>query len=254
MTRLLEKARKRRITPVVLTKNDISKACAHLASSSYPSTIRTFMNQSGMIDEGWENWEIPPMSDSRSKLLTLYSDEILVPFGGAISDELISICCVHFLSDDILSDLVDEPKSGAPTTALLLGSEVLDDYFLGKLVLQTILNVLKDKFTTYQVCSTDLLKSGSSEQQDHTRKFLKFIDDVYRSQQQSDNESPCYWGKSVIDDVNVLLKLVTCEGGEDVADLIQKFKCGMVISLEERSCLLELKKKVLDMIVNLDDG
>jgi len=212
------------------------------------------MDQSGMIDEGWENWEIPPMSDSRSKLLTLYSEELVIPFGGAISDELISICCIHFLPEKVLNDLVDESKSGAPTTALLLGSEVLDDYFLRKLVLQALLNVLKDKFTTYQVCSTDLLKSGSSEQQDHTRKFLKFIDDVYRSQQQSDNESPCYWGKNVIDDVNVLSKLVTCEGGEDVADLIQKFKCGMVISLEERSCLRELKKKVLDMIVNLDDG
>ena len=80
------------ITPVVLTKKDISKACTQLASSSYPDTIRTFMNQSGMIDEGWECWGIPPMNDSRSNLLALYSDEILVPFRGAISDELISIC------------------------------------------------------------------------------------------------------------------------------------------------------------------
>jgi hypothetical protein len=212
------------------------------------------MNQSGMIDEGWECWEIPQMNDSRSKLLALYSEELVIPFGGTIPDELISICCVHLLSEEVLCDLVDEPiKGGGPTTALLLGSEVLEDYFLGKIVLQAILNVLKEKFTTYQVCSTDLLNSGSSEQQDHTRKFLKFIDDVYSSQQQSDNKAPCYWGKNAIDDVNALLKLVTCEGGEDVADLIQKFKYGMIISLEERKCLIELKKKVLDMIVNLDD-
>jgi hypothetical protein len=165
---------------------------------------------------------------------------------------LISICCVHFLSDEVLNDLFDEPKESGPTTALILGSEVLDDYFLGKLVLQVVLSVLKERLTTYQVCSTDLL--NGNKQQDHSRKFINLLDGLYRSQHQSDDEAPCCWGKSVLVDANVLSKLVICEGGEDVADIIQKFKCGMVISLEERTCLLELKNKVLDMIVKLDDG
>ena len=51
--------------------------------------------------------------------------------------------------------------------------------------------------------------------------------------------------------MSVLSKMTPHEE-EYSTDLMQKFKYGMVISLEERTCLLEMKKKVLDMTVELD--
>jgi hypothetical protein len=61
------------------------------------------------------------------------------------------------------------------------------------------------------------------------------------------------WGESGIGDAIVLSKLKPYTDG-GLTDLVQKFSCGMVISLEERACLLELKKKALEIIDHLIFG
>lgn len=49
---------------------------------------------------------------------------------------------------------------------LLLGKEVLDDYFLAKLVLRAILDVGKEKLRTYKASSASLLDCKGDEQID----------------------------------------------------------------------------------------
>jgi hypothetical protein len=52
-------------------------------------------------------------------------------------------------------------------------------------------------------------------------------------------------------DANVLSKLsLFPHGGE----WVQKFMHGMIISLEERACLLELKTNALERIMRLDEA
>jgi len=241
------------VTPAVLTKSDISDACKKLASSSYPDTVRKFMDQTGMLDEGWEYWQMPKIEDSTSRreLLTSFSEELIIPFGASLSEELITICCLHFLPDDAINDLLDESNTSNGTNkshpSLLLGSEVLEDYFLGKLVLQTILNALKEKFNAYEVSSASLL--AGCKQNDLTRSFLNILGGLYNG---SESKIDAFsWGKSEVGDATVLLKLASLQEGR-YSDLLHKFRCGVVISLEERACLLELKKKTLDMFVQLD--
>ena len=87
------------ITPAVLTKSELSNACKQLANSSYPSTICKFMDESGMSDAGWEHWEVSPFEESSpaAKQLTMSPEELIISFGDSISDELITLCCLHFL-------------------------------------------------------------------------------------------------------------------------------------------------------------
>ena len=243
------------ITPAVLTKKAISIACKQLAKSSFPSTLRRFMDESGMLDEGWECWEMPALEEESScrwNLLSSYSDEFLITFGGSISDELITICCLHLLPEDAINDLLDESKKEGGSCesrqqSLLLGQEVLNDFYLGKLVLQAMNNAIKEKMNAYKVSSSDLL--ANCKQHEQVPRFLECLRGLYCSESQS--ESPFCWGESCEKDLSVLSKMTPHEE-EYSTDLMQKFKYGMVISLEERTCLLEMKKKVLDMTVELD--
>ena len=71
----------------------------------------------------------------------------IIPFGGSPSDELITICFLHFLPDDAINDLLDG-SSAASGISLLLGNEVLDDFFLDNLLLQVVVNIVKEKLAT----------------------------------------------------------------------------------------------------------
>lgn len=257
------------ITPAVLTKKQVSNACKELVESSYPDKLNQLMEQTGMLDEGWESWKMPTLDDMRENLLLSYSDEIIIPFGvGQLSDELITICCVHFLPDEAITDLIgddDTTEAGEDQQqqSLLLGSEVLEDFYLGKLVLQAILNALKEKLSTYKVSSSDL-----DEECKRSEKLCSLSSRLLYLYHKSDDPFSFCYGKDGKQDVAVLTKLPSLARGNDlfpevvsnslpgVANTIQKFRCGMIISLEERACLLELKTKVIGKLelIDLDGG
>ena len=250
-TTLLENA-----TPAVLSKGELCRSCEVLANSSYPLELRVLMDESGLSDEGWEHWHMPTSEEMRSRgdSLTSFSDEIVVPFDGTLSDELISVCCLHFLPQDAIDELLGEESTidddggdkNRPRN-LLFGHEALEDYFLGKLVLRAIVNALDLKLNSYKVSSSDILLGFVQHEQ--ARQFLDLLGGLYLSGYQSGMSF--IWGESGIGDAIVLSKLKpSTDGG--LTDLVQKFSCGMVISLEERACLLELKKKALEIIDHLD--
>lgn len=64
------------------------------------------MEESGLLDEGWECWQMPPPEASTS-----LSDEYVGSFPAKVSDELITICCLHFLPRDVIDDLIDGSQS-----------------------------------------------------------------------------------------------------------------------------------------------
>jgi len=251
-TTILENA-----TPAVLSKKELCRCCELLANSSYPLELRGFMDESGLSDEGWESWHMPSSEEMRSRgdsLLTSFSDEIVVPFDGTLSDELISVCCLHFLPQNAIDELlgeestIDDDRGGGKNRPrnLMFGNEALEDYFLGKLVLRAIVNALDLKLNSYKVSSSDILSGFVQHEQ--ARKFLDLLGGLYLAGYQKGVSF--IWGESGIGDAIVLLKLKPSNDGR-LTDLVQKFSCGMVISLEERACLLELKKKVFEMVDHL---
>jgi len=226
------------ITPAVLSKVEICHSCEQVLTSSYPDELRRFMDESGLLEEGWECWQMPPPEASR-ELLTSLPDEYVVSFPAKVSDELITICCLHFLPRDVIDDLIDRSQ----TQNFILGSDALDDYFLGKMVLKSIINVVNNKLTSY------ISSSEVSQGHDHDKRCLDFVGGLYLSEYRS-GDSFC-WGENGLMDANVLSKLsLFPHGGE----WVQKFMHGMIISLEERACLLELKNNALEMIMRLDEA
>lgn len=239
-------------TPAMLTKKEISCACKKLATSSYPNTLRGFMDHSGMLDEGWEHWQMPILDESspRWESLALFSDEFIVPFGEPLSDELITICCLHFLPDDAIKEILDESGESGKNQrqSLLLGNEVLEDYFLGNLVLHSIISCLKEKLNTYKVYSGSVL--ARYKHHDRIHQFLEILGSLYHSE--SRNGDAFCWGESETEDARVLMEIMpSCRGR--FSNLIEKFRYGMVISLEERTCLSELKKNMLKVLAQLND-
>jgi hypothetical protein len=243
-------------TPAVLSKGELCRCCELLANSSYPLELRRLMDESGLSDEGWEHWRMPTSEETRSRgdSLTSFSDEIVVPFDGTLSDELTSVCCLHFLPQDAIDELLgeestidDDKGDKSRPRNLLVGNEALEDYFLGKLVLRAIVNALDLKLNSYKVSSSDIHLGFVQHQQ--ARQFLDLLGGLYLPGYR--NGMSFIWGESGIGDAIVLSKLKPSNDGR-LADLVQKFSCGMVVSLEERACLLELKKKALEMIDHLD--
>ena len=242
-------------TPAVLTKEQLSDACKQVAKSTYPNTLELAMERSGMLDEGWESWRMPKLDDGsksmRWELIKAFSEELIIPFRAALSDEMISICCLHFLPEDALNELAEEGSDGdGQSQSLLLGSEVLEDYFLDKLVLRAIATALDMKAGTYQVNSGRLLKQHTDKEK--TRQCLDSLRTIYWSEKSFGPHigTTFDWGRNAITDAPVLSKLEAVEAG--TADLLQKFKYGMVISLEERACLSEFRKQIMDKMDALD--
>jgi hypothetical protein len=216
------------------------------------------MDESGLSDEGWEHWEMPTSEEIRSRndLLTSISDEFVVPFPGTTpSNELITVCCLHFLPGDAIDELLEESTTdhgrsdgSQQPRNLLFGNEALEDHFLGKLVLQAIANALDDKLNMYKVSSSDFLL-GCSGQHDQARQFLDLLGGFYLSDYRSG--MTFRWGESGIEDASVLSKMKPFRDGK-LADLVQKFSYGMVVSLEERACLLDFKRYALEITWQLD--
>ncbi len=220
-------------TPAVLTKSEVCQSCEELCQSSYVTELRNLMEQSGMLEEGWEFWDLPKPSSvgTRSDALKNLPDELLVSFGTSLTDELITMCCLNFLPGETLDELLQDEHS------ILLNTEVLEDFFLGKLVLQAIINTVKAKLKSYRV------QIDCSKEDDTVP--LQTLTEVYESE---DSSTIC-WGDNEESDARALSKLTSSNARNRPG--VDKFMYGLTVSLEERACLIELRKKACDMIVQM---
>jgi hypothetical protein len=229
------------ITSAVLTKSEICEACEELSQSTYIIELRNLMERSGMLEEGWEYWDLPSLSNrddgARCNALNNLPDELLVSLNASLTDELITICCLNFLPDDTLNELLKDEQT------ILLDTEVLEDFFLGKLVLQAIINAVKMKLNSYkvQVTYSDLKEDAN------VTALLQLLTKVFEHES-LDSSSIC-WGENEVSDARALSKLTSSNSSNHSG--IDKFMYGLVVSLEERACLIELRKRACDMIVQM---
>jgi hypothetical protein len=223
------------ITSAVLTKSELCEACEEISKSTYTHELRNLMERSGLLEEGWEYWDLPSLSNwvgARGNALKNLPDEILVSLDASLADELITICCLNFLPDFTLDELLNDEQT------VLLNTEVLEDFFLGKLVLQAIINAVKTKLTSYKVQIN--LKEDADDS-----ALLRVLKKVF----ENDECSSICWGENEVSDAKALLKLTSSNSRNQSG--IDKFIYGLVVSLEERACLMELRKKTYEMIVQI---
>lgn len=254
------------LTPAMLTKQDISQNCKAVSLSSYSTSVRQTMEDTGLVDEGWEYWDLPLLDNgtnkidelvqsgscgsSRQKALDTLPNEVIVPIEKPLSNEVITICALTFLPDEAIDELLGDSSGNIGNqqqTSILLTEEVLDDYFLGKLVLHSIIQVVDEKLKKYRVCFNDGETMGSRRNtKGALDAFLHFV-------------QAFSWGESEVKDFNLLSKLVASNStaskdDSSPRDIIHKFMCGMTVSLEERACLMQLKRDALEKLLQLDDS
>jgi hypothetical protein len=195
------------------------------------------MERSGMLDEGWQYWDLPTMSsngnDPRAKAMDNLPSELIVSSERSLTDELITICCLNFLPDDTLNELLEDEDT------VLLNDEVLEDFFLGKLVLQAIINAVKLKLKSYEVVVDCSGLTGED-----TFPILPALREAYSSR----SASLC-WGKNEIADARALSKLIASNSQHLPG--VDKFLYGLIVSLEERASLIQLRKRACDLIVQI---
>ena len=97
---------------------------------------------------------------------------------------------------------------------------------------------MKEKLTTYQVSSMHLLEKCPQKEQ--ANKFPDLLRHFYKAEDESQTSTPFCWGKSGSVDAKILSKIMPSD------TFLQRFKYGMIISLEEQACLLELQKRALE--------
>mmetsp|Transcript_27270 Transcript_27270/g.39946 ORF Transcript_27270/g.39946 Transcript_27270/m.39946 type:complete len:648 (-) Transcript_27270:729-2672(-) len=169
------------ITPASLSKSEIIKACRDVASSDYPQIVREQMenrrrsrrrhkvhcqNDDDDYDEEDMPWEIPPPSilDDRNDLLNslVPGNDILLSnqpdqqeYNVLNNEELITTCVFQFLPIDVYNEYYSS-NSGISAAlddnyneSCMLDIQLLEDYFLGKLVTKSILKVIKQAWMLY---------------------------------------------------------------------------------------------------------
>ena len=127
------------ITPAVLSKLEVVTACQGVIESSFPAEVRSYM-ESSQTHRNEESWDLEV--DVSARDLSFLPDDFIVSCSYPLSAELITLCCTLFLPLDIYSEFM---ASGAA----LLERNMLDDYFLGKLVCKAIYDAVVAKVLTY---------------------------------------------------------------------------------------------------------
>ena len=204
------------IAPATLSAALVLSACRSVMGSSFPSDLKQAMEQNEFEDETWDL-----SAETGRDVLShgLISSDILVAADhvAVLSDELVTLCCLPFLPDEVYADWSDEP--------CLWGAEVLEDYYLGKLALRALMKAIGTKLGEY----TDIDASACG--------LLKV-----------DNE------KDNCDKDRALLTHLLDEPTDPVGyKKRSKAISALTIRLEEKHCLDLLKKEVIDTLKSLDD-
>ena len=132
------------VSPAILSKLEVASACQGVIESSFPAELRSHMTSSQALRND-ENWELE--LDVSNRDVAFLPDNFVVSCLCPLSEELISLCCTLFLPPDAYSELM------ASGTALL-ERDVLDDYYLGKLVCKAIYDAVVTKLSTYSPIKT----------------------------------------------------------------------------------------------------
>lgn len=196
-------------TPAVLSKEDLIEGCRSVVKSNYPKELKKAMEEN---DIGGETWELKFYSE-KERNLTCLPDQYLITAStscNCLSDEIVTLCCIHLLPDYVYDEIFgEEPK--------LLDQGVLEDYFLGKLVVMSILTAIKKRLAAYKSIKCDF--PGVEEE-------------------------------NMIDDKAILKALLRLNEHNSRST---RAMYGLTVRLEEKKGLEELRNEVVAVIACLDD-
>ena len=194
------------ITPAMISKRALVDACESVKKSSYPKDLVATMEQYNIEGDTFE------LDDAKGRNLLFLSDQFLITpsaTGNYLSDEIVTLCCTQLLPNEVYYEIFGaEPKQ-------LLGQEVLEDYYLGKLVLMAILTAYKNTLKKFRPLSG---VPGVSVEE--------------------------------TDDKAILQQLLSIEK-HDNSTLRAMY--GITIRLEEKKGLEELRNEVITLISSLDE-
>jgi len=263
------------LTPVILSKIDVIKACSLVSSSSYPDKLKqkviSSSFQKNRCDEHQkmcndddeedidEVWDLPINIQCREKdICNIISDELLLHYEGGgkdrlqdvdiLSDELITLCCIQFLPDDAYAELKEDfvnSEGNHEQSLCLLTKDILQDYFLGKLVLKSILYAIDQKLDEYNPIDNNLMDGQENSDESITKKVGK------RGSRSNSHDNIAIMNRRSMDSV-LLCELL--ENNSNDYDIIRQHAIyGLTIRIEEQSILLLLRRLVLDIFHSLDD-
>lgn len=199
------------ITPATLSAASVLSACRSVKGSSFPTDLKRAMEQNDFEDE---TWDVTAGRDRDVLCHGLISNDILITTdnGPMLSDDLVTLCCLPFLPDEVYAEWSEEP--------CLWSADVLDDYFLGKLALRSLMKAIGAKFGEYT--AVDALSCGLGE------------------------------GVAEMDEEKLLSRLLEATDAVDDAKRSRAVH-ALTVRLEEKHCINLLKKEIIDTLKGLDD-
>ena len=186
------------LSPALIQKQKVLETCWQVIESDIPSNLAARMQD--MEDEVWT------VKVDRTRTADFLSADLIVDgTAETLTDEIVTAAVVAFLPSCAYREAAQA----------LIGTEILDDFFLGHLVCTSLLRVIQAKLETY---------------------------------------TPIAWQGQVYQDDAVLLRqcLQSNSDSENHVNLHQlRLQYGLTIRLEEKTCLQALRKSVVEILAKL---
>lgn len=229
------------LTPGSLSRDMVIRECHSIACSSYPKDLRQSLEKqqqeqrsiSGDEEDFDEVWSLPDSDvvDQRNKAITdkIIPIELMTDSKDSIlSDELITLCCIQFLPADAFEELTGfGAETNVDVTSIpFLTRDILEDYYLGKLVLRAIIFSVRKRLQEYK--HIDL------------KSFIEEGNKQYMKIKNQDGQV-----------LNYLLHEHKVND-ENVSQGILKAMFGLSVRIEEKQCLLALLETCEDLASYLE--
>ena len=234
------------ITPAVLSRQSIIDACVHIASSGLPQELEDKMDSIPELD--FDVWDMPSTGelDARNQnvIQKQFSDALIINNSDSrlLSEEIITLCCAQFLPDEAYDEICESSEGHSEgknvKTLALLSPDILEDFFLGSLVLRAIDFAIGRRLSEYKKIELPGYEIPDGKDVDidvyRDRCLLKAF--VIKMEEES----------SKGDDQQVM----------STSEMMHAIY-GLTIRIEEKTCLLKLKKecgKLLKSLCTVENG
>ena len=223
------------VTPLILSKTDhLIPACQAVASSTYPSQLQATIHSQQLEDEVWDVSQLPyrnlPQLDS-------WNDHITISLVQPLTEELITLICLCFLPDEMIMEV---SKDGT-----LLDGTILEDYYLGHLVCQSLLVAIENRKKGTAIRPIGRMTNhdidGGSGTGTKKQKLLLVSSDLDRECE----KLQLLCGSA---------SLQTSSSSSSSSVESERAKYGLTIRIEELMGLEMLQRKVLEVVECLQRG
>lgn len=225
-------------TPAILSKQDILEACQYIASSKIPKELEYNLGTvPGLLECDFDWWNLPSKQSLKARneedvVQKIIPEDILISFHEPLSCDVVTLCCIQFLPDEAHEEIFAEECMLSPDI-------ILQDYFLGSLVLKAILHAIEFKALQYKNMDRLLASIHDSNTHDDDK-----IDDS------SHNKTRVLWNRLHQD--KLLLNHFLQEPQQQPPNLQQLLPqpqqynhamYGLTLRIEEMTCIYQLEQQ-----------